>query len=255
LGSISSAVLVRKRHRPRNQQTVWVLAVCGSVVVVAVVAVAIGLLSGGGGDGGPQTAAKPLALEPTLPDASVGKTEPSAPEESRPSQAEPPAAQEPVAANPTGGAGPKVSGAGPALPPQEAKRPVPVKEPTSAAAKPTPAANTEPPATPAAPENPPPTPPPAETLEQAEQRLNAEAAQASTVETQQLKAREVLKLADQAIVDSKAELAKRLAVLALKLARKSSSAGLVDEATMRMIELAQPVTDALKDKAKQRLDK
>jgi hypothetical protein len=258
LDTISSVATVWRRHGARNQKAVWLLAVCGSAVVV-LVAIAIGLF--GGGDEAVQTAAKAPAVEPVAPrskpspDASTSDAESAPPGESKTSQGEQPAASGTVAAKPTGDAVPKESGAGSDSAPSQAQKPLPKEEPGPAAAESTPAAKTEPPPSPAASENPPPKQPPAETLEQAEQRLIAEAAQASTVETQQAKAREVLKVADQAIVDAKAELAKRLAVLALRLARKSNSAGLVDEATMRMIELAQPVTDALRDKARQRLDK
>jgi hypothetical protein len=90
-------------------------------------------------------------------------------------------------------------------------------------------------------------------LEQAEQRLNADVAQASTAAAQQAVAREALVLADKAILGSQAELAMRLAVLALKGARKSKSTDLINDATLLMGELGQPISDTLKDKAKQRL--
>jgi hypothetical protein len=91
-------------------------------------------------------------------------------------------------------------------------------------------------------------------LEQAEERLKAVAAEASNVESQREKAREALKLADRAIANSKADLAKRLALLALKLARKSNSDDLVNDATLRIGELDEPLTDALRDKARQRTE-
>ena len=56
--------------------------------------------------------------------------------------------------------------------------------------------------------------------------------------------------ADKAILDSQAELARRLAVLALKAARESNSDDLVTDATLLMSELGQRISDALKDKAK-----
>jgi hypothetical protein len=99
----------------------------------------------------------------------------------------------------------------------------------------------------------PPTPPPPETLEQAEERLKTAAAQASSPAEHEAVTQETLTIADKAIVDSQGERAKRLAALALAVARKSESADLVKQATLLCGELAQPLTDAVKDKARQRL--
>ena len=255
LGAISSAIRAGKHSGPRTRRPIWLLAVCGSVVAAAVIAVAIGLLSGGNEDAS-QTAAKPPAVEPTLadvskpsPDASLGGTKPPAPAESKPAQADQPAAQDPFAPKPTGDVEPKESGVVPASSPAEAQKLVPEKEPVPAAKT---QSSAPPPPTP--PETPPATSPVAETLEQAERRLNAGLAQASTAAERQRIGQETLKFADKAILDSQAELAKRLAVLALRAARESKSADLVGDATMRMIELDEGISDALKDKARQRLD-
>jgi hypothetical protein len=61
-----------------------------------------------------------------------------------------------------------------------------------------------------------------ETLEQAEQRLILEAARTLTDSAREKFVREVLIVTDRAIVDSQAELARRLAELALKVARGSN---------------------------------
>jgi hypothetical protein len=247
-------------HRaPRKQKPTWLLAVCGSAVAVAVFAFAIGLLSSGDEDAG-QTAARPPAVEPTppvaskpLPAASVGDTEP--PAEASPPQAEPPAAQDPSEPKPMVQPPPKESAAVPEPLPSEAQKPTPDKESAPPDAEPTSAAKPEPASQPppALPETMPTTPADAETLEQAEQRLNADVVQASTATAQQAVAREALMLADKAILASQAELAKRLSVLALKGARKSNSDDLVNDATLLMNELSQPISDALRDKARQRL--
>ncbi len=106
-----------------------------------------------------------------------------------------------------------------------------------------------------APEKLPPTPPVAETAEQAEQRLNAELERASTAAERQRIGREALMFADKAILDSQAELASRLARLALRAARDSESPDLVTDATLLMSELATGISDGLRDKAKQRREK
>jgi hypothetical protein len=150
---------------------------------------------------------------------------------------------------------PKESAAVPEPLPGEAQKLTPEKESGPPDAEPNRAAKPEPtsPPPPALPETMPATPADAETLEQAEQRLNADVMQASTVDAQQAFAREALMLADKAILASQAELAKRLSVLALKGARKSNSDDLVNDATLLMNELSQPISDALRDKARQRL--
>jgi hypothetical protein len=99
----------------------------------------------------------------------------------------------------------------------------------------------------------PPAPPPAETLEQAAERLKIDAEQAASPAQHEAVARKTLALADQAILDSRVDLAKRLAGLALAAARKSPSADLVKQATLLCGELEQPLTDAVKEKARQRL--
>jgi hypothetical protein len=248
-------------HAPRKQKPTWLLAVCGSAIAVAVVAFAIGLLSSGDKDAG-QTVARHPAAEPASPDASkpslaasVGDTEPPASAEPSPSQAEQPAAQDPSEPKPMVPPQLKESSAVSGPLPSEAQKPTPDKELAPPDAEPIPAAKAEPttPPPPALPETMPVTPAEAETLEQAEQRLNADVAQAATAAAQQAVAREALMLADKAILASQAELAKRLSVLALKGARKSNSDDLVNDATLLMNELSQPISDALRDKARQRL--
>jgi hypothetical protein len=259
--TVSAASRGGMHHAPRKQKPTWLLAVCGSAVAVAVVAFAIGLLSSSDEDAR-QTAARPPAVEPAspgaskpLPAASVGDTEPSASAEANPPQAEQPAAQDPFEPKPLVPLQPKESAVVPGPLPSEAQKPTPDKEPAPTDAEPVPTVKPEP-ATPpqlALPKDAPPTPADAETLEQAEQRLNADVVQASTAAAQQAVAREALMLADKAILASQAELAMRLAVLALKGARKSNSDDLVSDATLLMGELSQPISDALRDKARQRL--
>ncbi len=208
----------------------------------------------------------PPAVEPALPDASkpspaasVSDPEPSAPAEANPSQADRPAAQDPFASKPTGDTEPKESGAVPGSAPPEAEKLVPEREPAPAAAEPMPAASPVPAA-----HRPPAAPFPGESATPAAGcrdigtgRTAAERRGGRGFDHGGAtgKAQEALKLADQAMIDSRADVAKRLAVLALKLARKSKSADLVDDATMRMLELDQPITDALIEKAKQRLSR
>ena len=93
-----------------------------------------------------------------------------------------------------------------------------------------------------------------ETLEQAEQRLILEAARASTDSAREKFVREVLTVTDRAIVDSRAELARRLTDLALKVARGSDSPKLIQSVTLRLIEVRGPPTETLKQEARQRLD-
>ena len=99
----------------------------------------------------------------------------------------------------------------------------------------------------------PPAPPPAETWEQAETRLQAATEQASSPAEHKEVAEEIFTAVDRAILDSQAELAKRLVALALTSARKAASPELEKRATLLLVELAQPITDAAKDKARQRL--
>ncbi len=96
-------------------------------------------------------------------------------------------------------------------------------------------------------------PPPVETLEQADKRLQAAAEQASSSTEHQAVAQELLSLADRAILDSQIELAKRVIERALAAARKSESDDLVKQATLVWSELEQPLTDEVKERARQRL--
>jgi len=98
-----------------------------------------------------------------------------------------------------------------------------------------------------------PPPPPVETLEQADKRLHAAAEQASSSAEHQAVAQELLSLADKAILDSQIELAKRVIERALAAARKSESDDLVKQATLLWGELEQPLTDEMKERARQRL--
>jgi hypothetical protein len=93
-----------------------------------------------------------------------------------------------------------------------------------------------------------------ETLEQAEQRLILEAARTLTSSAREKFVREALTVTYRAIVDSRAELARRLAELALKIARGSDSPELIQSVTLRLIEVRGPLTEALKQEARQRLD-
>ncbi len=95
---------------------------------------------------------------------------------------------------------------------------------------------------------------PEETLEQAEQRLNLEAAGALPASAREQFVQEVLSVTDRAIFDSDAELARRLAELALKVARASNSPELIQRVTLRLIEVRGPITETLKQQAHNRLD-
>jgi len=95
--------------------------------------------------------------------------------------------------------------------------------------------------------------PPAETVEQAEKRLQAAAQQASSSAEHQAVAQELLSLVDKAILDSQTELAKRVVERALAAARKSESEDLVKQITLLWSELEQPLTDKVKERARQRL--
>jgi len=96
-------------------------------------------------------------------------------------------------------------------------------------------------------------PPPVETLEQADERLKLYAEQASTPGEHEAVAQESLGIADLAIVDSQTDLANRVAERALAAARKSESDELVKQATLLWSELQQPVTEEVKERARQRL--
>jgi hypothetical protein len=103
----------------------------------------------------------------------------------------------------------------------------------------------------ASPENLPPTPPIAEPLEQAEERLQADAARDSSATAQRAVAHDALSTALRAVIDSRADSAQRLTVLALTASRKAKAAELSSIATLLLIELDQPISDPLKDKARQ----
>lgn len=94
---------------------------------------------------------------------------------------------------------------------------------------------------------------PVETLEQTDKRLQAAAEQASSSAEHQAVAQELLSLADNAILDSQIELSKRIVERALAAARKSESDDLVKQVTSLWIELEQPLTDEVKERARQRL--
>jgi len=98
-----------------------------------------------------------------------------------------------------------------------------------------------------------PPPLPVETLEQAEERLKIDAEQASTPAEHEAVAQELLEIADQAIVDSQIDLAKRVAERALAAARKSESYDLDKQATLLWSELQQPLTEEVKERARQRI--
>lgn len=98
-----------------------------------------------------------------------------------------------------------------------------------------------------------PPPPPVETLEQAGRRLQAAAEQASSAAEHQAVAQDLLSLVDKAILDSQTELAKRIVERALSAARKSESEDLVKQITLLWSELEQPLTDEVKERARQRL--
>jgi len=99
-----------------------------------------------------------------------------------------------------------------------------------------------------------PLPPPlVETLEQAEERLKTAAERASSPAEHREVAQESLSIVNRAIVDARAELGKRVAERALAAARKSESDDLVKQATLLWSELEQPLTDEVKERARQRL--
>ncbi len=93
-----------------------------------------------------------------------------------------------------------------------------------------------------------------ETLEHAEQRLNLEAAGVLTDSARETFVQEALAIRDRAIIDSRDEVAQRLAELALKVARGSDSAELIQRVTLRLSEVRGATTETLKQKARQRLE-
>ena len=107
----------------------------------------------------------------------------------------------------------------------------------------------------ASPEGAPPSQLAAETLERIEERLKADAGKASSVAEHQVVAQQSLALAFRVILDSQPELAKRLTTLALTAARKANAEDVKKEATLLLVELDQPISDRLKEKARQFLSK
>lgn len=97
--------------------------------------------------------------------------------------------------------------------------------------------------------------PVAETLEQAVERLRADAARALSIAEHQAVAGEALTMAYHAILESKAELARQLTTLALTAARKSNAADAKRQATLLLVELDQPISDVLKAHARKSLSK
>ena len=93
----------------------------------------------------------------------------------------------------------------------------------------------------------------AESLEEAERRLTAAAEQTSSRADYQTVVHEVLALADRAIVDLQKDVAKRLATLALKAARRGELHDGAREATLLLIDLDDPIDDAARQGARQRL--
>jgi hypothetical protein len=90
-------------------------------------------------------------------------------------------------------------------------------------------------------------------LPQAEERLNAEAALASSAAAHATISQQAWSLANQALLDSQADAAQRLATLAFAAARKSGSPDLVGQATLLLIDLKPPISDPVKDRARQAL--
>jgi hypothetical protein len=94
--------------------------------------------------------------------------------------------------------------------------------------------------------------PPAETWEEVEARLGA-AEQASSPAELRVVVHQALDGVDRAILDSQAEVAQRLATLALRAARKGNFDAEAREATLLLIELDEPLTDVARTRARQRL--
>ncbi|MCU0874749.1 MAG: hypothetical protein MUE50_20655, partial [Pirellulaceae bacterium] len=90
-------------------------------------------------------------------------------------------------------------------------------------------------------------------LPQAEERLNAEATLASSAAAHSTVSQQAWSLANQALLDSQADAAQRLATLALAAARKSGSPDLLGQATLLLIDLKPPISEAAKDRARQAL--
>jgi len=113
---------------------------------------------------------------------------------------------------------------------------------------------TEPPAPPPTPPSPPPPAQPKEpTLADIEQGVQAKFNAAASPEDFGAATREAFHWMDRAIVDGDQESAKRAGTLALASARKSGENDLAKVATLRFIEVQSPLTDEVKDKARQRI--
>ena len=102
----------------------------------------------------------------------------------------------------------------------------------------------------------PPTPPeaPRPKPPKTEDQLQQEFAAAKTPEAFRLVAQEALRAADHALADSKQELATRVALLALGTARKSEDVQLAKRATKRYLDAQGPVSDAIREQAKRRIE-
>jgi len=258
LATRPAAISAGRRHGLRTPKPIWMVLAGILTTAIAAVVFLIGHLSSGDKDG-PQSAARlstvePVLSEPPMPatDASVGSDEPAAADGVIQSTAGLPADQEPRAPAPSDQPPTMESQAVPDPALGEAEKTVSDKESEPAVAEPGPAAAGETVSSPSpSPENG--LPAPAETLEQAEQRLNAALEQATAAEEQQAVAGEALKLADRAILDSQAALARRLAVLAMKAARKSNSLDRLGDAALLINDLREPISESLRDKARQRL--
>ena len=98
-------------------------------------------------------------------------------------------------------------------------------------------------------------PAPTETIEQAAARLKAGLAGAKTPDDLKGIAADALTVLDRAIADSNEDVAKKLAAMALTAARKSDDFELTKQATLRFAELQSPLSDAMKEKARQRLNR
>jgi formylglycine-generating enzyme required for sulfatase activity len=130
---------------------------------------------------------------------------------------------------------------------------------------PAPASRTEPSPTPTPPEDEPSDAsepvvskpePPMETLEQAEQRLTAEAGKAASPAEFQRLTEDLLVQIDRATLDSQAAVAQRLGELALKTARRSESNELNNQvALLFAVDLKQPTSETTKSRARARLGK
>ncbi|MEI8375787.1 MAG: hypothetical protein WCJ35_23440 [Planctomycetota bacterium] len=96
--------------------------------------------------------------------------------------------------------------------------------------------------------------PPAETVKEMQRRLTTALADAKGPAEFKAVAEHALELVDRAIVDSKQDVVKSVANLALSAARRSDDTALAKQATLRVIEADSPPSDAMKEKARNRLN-